>query len=219
MLVSPSVLAADFSKLAEEVAAVSKAGADWIHFDVMDNHFVPNLTVGPMVCQSLRTHFSDIFLDVHLMVDPVDAMIEQFAKAGANLISFHPEATKHLHRSIQLIKSFDIKVGLAINPATPLAIVKEVATQIDLILIMSVNPGFGGQKFIATSLQKIAQAKQLHKTVLTDSSVEYIQVDGGINANNIKSVTNAGANCVVAGTYIFGSDNYSDAISQLKMQN
>ena len=216
MLVSPSILAADFAKLGDEVTAVLAGGADWIHLDVMDNHYVPNLTIGPMVCQALRKRDANVFLDVHLMVEPVDAMIEQFARAGANLISFHPEASKNVHRSIQLIRASGAQVGIAINPATPVSIISELLSEINLVLLMSVNPGFGGQKFIANTLEKIQQVSHLIATSTSNCSVKYIQVDGGVTAQNVNAVARAGANCVVAGTAIFGEENYAEAILKLK---
>ena len=212
-IIAPSILSADFSELGKEVRSVINAGADWIHFDVMDNHYVPNLTVGPMVCQSLREAGISAPIDVHLMASPVDRLIEMFAEAGANIISFHPEASLHTDRTLQQIKGLDCQSGLVFNPGTPLNALEYVIDKIDVILIMSVNPGFGGQKFIPTVLEKIVAVRKL-----IDSSGKKIrlEVDGGINAENIKSIADAGADTFVAGSAIFNTNDYSLAISKLK---
>ena len=214
MRIAPSILSADFSKLGEEVRSVDDAGADVIHFDVMDNHYVPNLTFGPIVCSSIRPH-TTLPIDVHLMVEPVDALATEFAKAGADLISFHPEASSHVDRTINLIKSQGCRVGLAFNPATPLHILDWTLDKIDLVLIMSVNPGFGGQSFIEHSLDKIAEARDLID--LSGCDV-WLEVDGGIKVDNIASVAEAGADTFVAGSAIFGASDYQDVITQMKAQ-
>jgi ribulose-phosphate 3-epimerase len=214
MRIAPSILSADFSKLGEEVRSVDDAGADVIHFDVMDNHYVPNLTFGPIVCSSIRPH-TTLPIDVHLMVEPVDTLATEFAKAGADLISFHPEACRHVDRTINLIKSQGCRVGLAFNPATPLHILDWTLDKIDLVLIMSVNPGFGGQSFIDHSLDKIAEARDLID--LSGCDV-WLEVDGGIKVDNIASVAEAGADTFVAGSAIFGASDYHEIISQMKSQ-
>jgi ribulose-phosphate 3-epimerase len=214
MRIAPSILSADFSKLGEEVRSVDDAGADVIHFDVMDNHYVPNLTFGPIVCSSIRPH-TTLPIDVHLMVEPVDTLATEFAKAGADLISFHPEASRHVDRTINLIKSQGCRVGLAFNPATPLHILDWTLDKIDLVLIMSVNPGFGGQSFIDHSLDKIAEARDLID--LSGCDV-WLEVDGGIKVDNIASVAEAGADTFVAGSAIFGASDYHEIISQMKSQ-
>ena len=201
--IAPSILSADFSRLGEEVRAVDAAGADLIHFDVMDNHYVPNLTFGPIVCAAIRPH-TTLPIDVHLMVEPVDALAAEFAKAGADLISFHPEATRHVDRTINLIKDSGCKVGLAFNPASPLHVLDWTLDKIDLVLIMSVNPGFGGQSFIEYSLDKIAEVRDLID--LSGCDV-WLEVDGGIKVDNIASVSEAGADTFVAGSAIFGGTN------------
>jgi len=213
--ISASILSADFARLGEEVEAVLNAGADMIHFDVMDNHFVPNLTVGPMVCQSLRNYGIEATIDVHLMVEPVDELITEFAKAGADIISFHPEASEHVDRSLQSIREAGCKAGLAFNPATPLNHLKHVMDKLDLILIMSVNPGFGGQTFIPHTLEKIREARMLLE--ISQSEI-LLEVDGGVNIDNIASIAEAGADTFVAGSAIFGSDNYSDTISKMRSE-
>ena len=212
--IAPSILSADFSRLGEEVRAVDAAGADLIHFDVMDNHYVPNLTFGPIVCAAIRPHTA-LPIDVHLMVEPVDALAAEFAKAGADLISFHPEATRHVDRTINLIKDYGCKVGLAFNPASPLHVLDWTLDKIDLVLIMSVNPGFGGQSFIEYSLDKIAEVRDLID--LSGYDV-WLEVDGGIKVDNIASVSEAGADTFVAGSAIFGGTDYKDIIDQMKKQ-
>lgn len=210
--IAPSILSADFARLGEEVKAVARAGADLIHFDVMDNHYVPNLTVGPLVCAALRPHV-DLPLDVHLMVKPVDALVAQFAKAGANIITFHPEASEHVDRTISLIRELGCKAGLVLNPATPLSFLDYTLEKLDVVLLMSVNPGFGGQKFIGSVLPKITEVRrridELGRPI-------WLEVDGGIKTDNIAQVARAGADTFVAGSAVFGSKDYAATIRDMR---
>ena len=212
-IISPSILAADFANLASEVTAVLDAGANWIHIDVMDNHYVPNLTIGPMVCKALRPYAKNALLDVHLMVKPVDEMIHAFAKAGADIIVFHPEASLHVERSVSLIKSYGLKAGIALNPATPLNYLDYILDKIDLVLVMSVNPGFGGQDFITKSLDKIRDVKRYLEKSQRDI---ILQVDGGVKIDNIGEIAKCGANAFVVGSAIFNSADYKTTINSLR---
>jgi ribulose-phosphate 3-epimerase len=214
--IAPSILSADFARLGEEVRDVITAGADWIHFDVMDNHYVPNLTFGPMVCQALRKH-SSVPLDVHLMVQPVDALAVAFAKAGADLISFHPDASTHVDRTLQLIRAEGRQAGLVFNPGQPLDVLEWVIDKVDLVLIMSVNPGFGGQSFIDSALRKIEQARKLIDAEHARSGRDIrLEVDGGIKIDNIRRVADAGADTFVAGSAIFGERDYKAVIDAMR---
>ncbi|MBM3642777.1 MAG: ribulose-phosphate 3-epimerase [Alphaproteobacteria bacterium] len=212
--IAPSILSADFAALGQEVAAIDRAGADWIHVDVMDNHFVPNLTIGPMVVKALRRHSAKPF-DVHLMVSPVDPLVPAFAEAGADLISFHPEAGPHSHRTVQLIKSLGKKAGVVLNPATPLAAIEHLLADLDLVLVMSVNPGFGGQAFIESQLAKIAA---LRAAIDALGKPIHLEVDGGINLETARRAVAAGADVLVAGTAVFsgGPDRYANNIAALR---
>jgi ribulose-phosphate 3-epimerase len=214
-LIAPSILSADFACLGQDVQNVLDSGADIVHFDVMDNHYVPNLSFGPMICEALRKYGVKADIDVHLMVQPVDSMIEAFAKAGASMVSFHPEATMHLDRSIQLIKDNGCKAGLALNPGTPLHVLDCVLEKLDYVLLMSVNPGFGGQSFIENTLTKITELKRIIDAKGLNTRIE---VDGGIKIDNIKSVWEAGADMFVAGSAIFSTNNYADTIAAMKNQ-
>ncbi len=212
-IISPSILSADFARLGAEVDAVLAAGADWIHVDVMDNHYVPNLTIGPLVVEALRRHAPRAFLDVHLMVQPVDALVPAFAAAGANLIGFHPEASRHVDRTLSLIREHGCQAGLVLNPATPLCCLDHVMDRLDLILLMSVNPGFGGQSFIPSTLPKLAQVR----TRIAASGRDIrLQVDGGIKVDNIAQVARAGADTFVAGSAVFNSPDYAATLAAMR---
>jgi len=214
-LIAPSILSADFARLGEDVRAVLKAGADMVHFDVMDNHYVPNLTVGPMLCKALRNYGIDAPIDVHLMVEPVDRIIPDFAEAGASYISFHPEASRHVDRTLALIRENGCRAGLVFNPATPLDWLDYVLEKVDMILIMSVNPGYGGQEFIESALEKVRKARRK----IDDSGCSIrLEIDGGVKADNIGRISAAGADTFVAGSAIFGSDDYAATISAMRAE-
>ena len=214
-IIAPSILSADFARLGDDVNAVLEAGADVVHFDVMDNHFVPNLTIGPLICEALRDHGITAPIDVHLMVDPVDRIIPDFANAGASYITFHPEASRHVHRTIGLIREHGCKAGLVFNPATPLTWLEHIISELDMVLIMSVNPGFGGQEFIESSLEKLRQAREM----IDDSGLEIrLEIDGGVKTSNIGEIAAAGADTFVAGSAIFGSDNYAATIAEMRSE-
>lgn len=214
-IIAPSILSADFARLGDDVNAVLEAGADVVHFDVMDNHFVPNLTIGPLICEALRDHGITAPIDVHLMVDPVDRIIPDFANAGASYITFHPEASRHVHRTIGLIREHGCKAGLVFNPATPLTWLEHIILELDMVLIMSVNPGFGGQEFIESSLEKLRKAREM----IDDSGLEIrLEIDGGVKTSNIGEIAAAGADTFVAGSAIFGSDNYAATIAEMKSE-
>ena len=212
-LIAPSILSADFARLADDVHAVLEAGADIVHFDVMDNHYVPNLTIGPLVCEALRSYGIEAPIDVHLMIEPVDRIVPDFASAGASYITFHPEASRHIDRTLGLIREHDVKAGLVFNPATPLNWLEHVIDKVDMVLIMSVNPGFGGQSFIPSSLDKLRQARDIIRASGRDIRLE---IDGGVKVNNIGAIAAAGADTFVAGSAIFGSEDYAATISAMR---
>ncbi len=212
-VIAPSILSADFAQLGQDVNDVLEAGADWVHFDVMDNHYVPNLTIGPMVCKALRDHGITAPIDVHLMVEPVDELIPQFAEAGATLISFHPEASRHVDRTIQVIRDHGCQPGLVLNPSTPLGQLHWTLDKLDLVLLMSVNPGFGGQSFIPHVLEKIARVREM---IDASGREVRLEVDGGVKVDNITAAAAAGADTFVAGSAIFGSPDYRDTITRMK---
>ena len=214
-LIAPSILSADFARLGEDVRAVLDAGADIVHFDVMDNHFVPNLTIGPLICEALRKHGIEAPIDVHLMVEPVDRIIPDFARAGASYITFHPEASRHIDRSLALIREEGCKSGLVFNPATPLHCLEHVIDKVDMVLLMSVNPGFGGQKFIPSALDKLREARK----IIDDSGRDIrLEIDGGVKVGNIGEIAAAGADTFVAGSAIFGADDYKATIDAMRAE-
>ncbi len=212
-VIAPSILSADFARLGEEVDNVLAAGADWVHFDVMDNHYVPNLTIGPLVCEALRKHGVTAPIDVHLMVEPVDALVPMFAKAGASHISFHPEASRHVHRTIQLIKASGCEAGLVLNPATPVDALDYVLGDLDYVLLMSVNPGFGGQSFIPSTLDKL---RTVRERIARSGKAIRLEVDGGVKPDNIGEIAKAGADTFVAGSAIFGQPDYAAVVAAMK---
>ena len=212
-IIAPSILSADFARLGEEVDSVLAAGADWVHFDVMDNHYVPNLTIGPLVCEALRKHGVTAPIDVHLMVQPVDRIVPDFAKAGASLISFHPEASAHVHRTIQLIKSHGCKAGLVLNPATPVEVLDYVLDELDLVLLMSVNPGYGGQSFIPSALDKL---RRVRERIERSGRQIRLEIDGGVKPDNIGEIAAAGADTFVSGSAIFGQPDYAQVIGRMR---
>jgi ribulose-phosphate 3-epimerase len=212
-VIAPSILSADFARLGAEVDAVLAAGADWVHFDVMDNHYVPNLTIGPLVCEALRKHGITAPIDVHLMVEPVDALVPMFANAGASHVSFHPEASRHVHRTIQLIKANGCEAGLVLNPATPVDVLDYVLEDLDYVLLMSVNPGFGGQSFIPSTLAKL---RTVRERIARSGRAIRLEVDGGVKPDNIGEIAAAGADTFVAGSAIFGQPDYADVVARMK---
>lgn len=214
-IIAPSILSADFARLGEEVDNVLAAGADWVHFDVMDNHYVPNLTIGPLVCAALRKHGVTAPIDVHLMVEPVDRIVPDFAEAGASIISFHPEASRHVHRTIQLIKSHGCKAGLVLNPATPVEVLDWVLDDLDLVLLMSVNPGFGGQAFIPSTLEKTRAVREKIDAI---GKPVRLEIDGGVKTDNIGEIAAAGADAFVAGSAIFNTADYMAVISKMRAE-
>ena len=212
-IIAPSILSADFAKLGEEVESVLSAGADWVHFDVMDNHYVPNLTIGPMVCSALREYGIKAPIDVHLMVQPVDRLIDDFVEAGATYITFHPEASQHIDRSLQIIKSGGCKSGLVLNPASPINLIEDCLESLDMILLMSVNPGFGGQKFIPSVLNKLRKLRK----IIDDNNLDIrLEIDGGVKLENISEISEAGADTFVAGSAIFSQNDYEKVISEMR---
>ena len=212
-VIAPSILSANFAKLGEEVDNVLEAGADWVHFDVMDNHYVPNLTIGPLVCEALRKHGVTAPIDVHLMVKPVDRLIPDFAKAGATLVSFHPEASEHVHRTIQLIKASGCQAGLVLNPGTPVEVLDYVLEELDMVLLMSVNPGFGGQSFIPSTLDKL---RRVRERIDRSGKAIRLEIDGGVKPDNIAQIAAAGADTFVAGSAIFGAKDYAGTIRDMR---
>jgi len=214
-VIAPSILSANFARLGEEVDKVLAAGADWVHFDVMDNHYVPNLTIGPLVCEALRSHGVTAPIDVHLMVEPVDRIVPDFARAGASLISFHPEASRHVHRTIQLIKAEGCQAGIVLNPATPVDVLDYVLEDLDLVLLMSVNPGFGGQAFIPSTLDKL---RRVRERIDASGKPIRLEIDGGVKPDNIGAIAAAGADTFVAGSAIFGKPDYAAVIAQMRSE-
>ena len=212
-IIAPSILSANFAKLGEEVESVLNAGADWVHFDVMDNHYVPNLTIGPMVCSALREYGIKAPIDVHLMVQPVDRLIDDFVEAGATYITFHPEASQHIDRSLQMIKSGGCKSGLVLNPASPINLIEDCLDKLDMILLMSVNPGFGGQKFIPSVLNKLMKLRK----IIDENNLDIrLEIDGGVKLDNISEISEAGADTFVAGSAIFSQNNYEKVVSDMR---
>jgi ribulose-phosphate 3-epimerase len=212
-VIAPSILSANFARLGEEVDNVLRAGADWVHFDVMDNHYVPNLTIGPLVCEALRKHGVTAPIDVHLMIEPVDRIVPDFAKAGASMITFHPEASRHVHRTIQLIKSHGCQAGVVLNPATPIEVLDYVIEELDMVLVMSVNPGFGGQAFIPSALDKL---RRIRERIDRTGKPIRLEIDGGVKPDNIAEIAAAGADTFVAGSAIFGQPDYADVVRRMK---